>query len=195
VNVVGGLSRAACLTRTRCDSNMVLMALHSAHLPSLELSRSLFPGPRRVVLPPLVALLPVIVIILPTQLGACNDLSVDLSMSSGSGERSWTRITWNVLATNSEGASLAAYITGNFDRIRNIVIVPRDQLAIGTYQITVIITNFLGFTASQSALVTVTGELKSYCCFLVNHYITAFTSIQFFISPITFGFLSTLRRR
>jgi hypothetical protein len=186
VNVIGGLLRAACLTHTRCESNMVLMALDSTHHTSIELSRSLSTGPRRVVLPPLVALLPVVVITLPTQLGACSDLTVDLSMSTGSGGRSWTSITWNVLATNSEGASLDAYITSNFDRISNIVIVPRHQLSIGTYQITVSLSNFLGFTASQSALVTVTGRPKPYHCFLVNHHVSVLRSIQFLIFPSTF---------
>lgn len=168
VNVIGGLLRAACLTHTRCDSNIVLMALHSAHAPSLEYSRSLSVGPRRVVQPPLLALLPVVVIILPTQVGACSDLTVDLSMSSGSGGRSWASITWSVVATNGEGTTLAAFITSNFDRISNSVIVPRHQLAIGSYQITVILSNFLGFTASQSALVAVTGRRKTDLLFLVQ---------------------------
>jgi hypothetical protein len=107
--------------------------------------------------PPAVILYPTVVLSLPTELSACNSLTVDLSASTGSGGRLWMAVVFTVQATNGD-ITLAPYLNTNYNYITNTVVVPRVILASGTFEITVAVENFFGNTAYKTGSVTVTGR-------------------------------------
>ena len=112
-----------------------------------------------VVAPPAVPLVPSVVLGAPAQLGACSNLTLDLSASTGNGGRPWTAVTWGVTAVRADVTALKQYIVRNFVIAQARINVPRSLLpAADTYSITVALTNFLGGAASQAVAVTASGD-------------------------------------
>ena len=172
VGVIGGLIRAACRPNTICQNNYVLQSFSSHRdegVVSDTFSAHILSGSSIIVQPPSEALVPIINMITPTHLGACNNLTVDLSTSSGNGGRSWSKIHWNVVATLGSTTAIVESLKKVYDISANIAIVPRALLIDGIYVITVTVTNFLGSSATASANIVVSGTvtLVFYPCFLV----------------------------
>lgn len=162
--VLGGLLRSACMG-TSCSSNAYLevsdesdrsqFRLKSPSSDRMALSSS---AAHVIVQAPTVSVVPTIVVGAPTQLGACNNLSVDLSASTGSGGRRWSSVTFSVAATNGISSAIASYLTNSFNNISNIAVIPRSMLLSATYSITATVTNFFGNSASRSSTVQVLGD-------------------------------------
>ena len=156
-----GMLRAACRSGTNCNSNHVLRSQHIhneivrkdsiSYVPLSSALSVIVQGPAQPVAP-------LIVIIVPTQIGACNDLLIDLSASTGNGGRPWTSVVWTVLAENGGTGALKTFLKSNFDPSLNYVIVPRNLLIRTTYSIGVTMTNFLGDSASSTSIVAVSGD-------------------------------------
>jgi hypothetical protein len=144
-SVVDALIRAKCLRGTVCSKNHLMQSIGNSVL----------------VLKPLIALVPAVMLVVPTQTGSCNNLTVDLSSSSGSGGRYWSAVHFTVKATDGD-ESLENYLNANYNFLTNIIIVPRQKLSTTTYQITASLTNFLGSSGSQSAVVIVSGIAHHY---------------------------------
>lgn len=158
MGVIGGLIRAACRPNTVCQSNYILQSLsHRDDVASDTSSAHILSGPSIVVEPPLEALVPIVNLITPTHLGACNNLTVDLSTSSGNGGRSWSKVHWRVVATLGSTTAIEEKLKSGYDVTANIAIVPRSLLIDGIYVITVTVTNFLGSSATASANIIVSG--------------------------------------
>ena len=143
--IVDALIRAKCLKGTVCSKNFLMQSS----------------GNSVIVLKPLIALVPSVMLIVPTQTGSCNNLTVDLSSSSGSGGRYWSAVHFTVKAADGDD-SLKTYLNENYNFQSNMIIVPRSKLSTTTYQITASLTNFLGSTGSQSAVVIVSGRAHHY---------------------------------
>lgn len=153
-SVNSGLIRAKCIKGTICSQNYVLQVAKKRILSAT--SSSVF---TITVDPPEVSLVPIVILNLPTQSGACNNLTVDISASTGSGGRSWTDVTWNVLATDGD-VTLEPYLNLNFNYVSNVMSVPRSMLYSTTYQITATVTNFLGYTSSGTATTTISSKTQ-----------------------------------
>ena len=142
VTVRGGLLRATCAVPgvPRCRLNLVTNA---TTVP---------------VDPPTIALSPSIVMIMPTQIGGCTDLKIDLSATTGNGGRPWSSVVWKVTTSAGGGADLQQYLKSNYQNSSGTVTVPRAQLASITYSISVTLTNFLGGSATMVKSISISPD-------------------------------------
>ena len=161
LSVKGGMLRSACRSGTNCNNNHLLRSqqihtdiVHKDSVPYIPLSSALSVIVQRPALP----VAPIIVVIVPTQIGACNDLMIDLSSSTGSGGRPWSSVVWTVLAKNGDTTALTTFLNNNFDSSLNYVIVPRNLLIRTTYSVGVTLTNFLGDSSSSTSIVSVSSD-------------------------------------
>ena len=93
------------------------------------------------------------------QLGACNNLTIDISTSTGSGGRPWQAISWTVTrSTGGDVSSLRQYLVQYFVPTIGQLTIPRALFVVGTYSVTVTLTNFLAGSTAQSSTVTVSGD-------------------------------------
>ena len=162
ITLTGGSLRAACRPGTVCSSNLITEVADSSRVPRFVMSGKTFAQPissvSLVIQPPLVTLVPTVMLSLPTQCGACNDLNIDLSASTGNGGRPWTSVVWDVQAANGGTKVILAYLDSNYDMIANTVIIPRGLLLSTTYSFGVTLTNFFGSSTTQTSVVTVSGS-------------------------------------
>ena len=161
MSVRGGILRAACRGNIGCKNNFLLKSYQTDHAltgrDSMKYA-ALTSTLSVIVQRPAHPVAPLIIVLTPTQVGACNDLLIDLSASSGSGGRPWSSVVWSVLAQNGNTTALRNFLRDNFDSSLNYVIVPRHMLIRTTYSIGVTITNFLGDSASSASIVAVTDD-------------------------------------
>ena len=147
--VIGGKIRSQCRYGTVCSNN-VLMPAYANYVQAPE-------NP----------ITPVAALGIPSSIGACSDLKVDLSASTGGGGRPWTSIDWSVgaAAANVDATPIARYLETKFDKTSNYVVVPKVLLFPTTYTFTVTLHNFLDVTnssygGSAVASVSVIGDVN-----------------------------------
>ena len=128
---------------------------------------SLVPSGSVVIQPPLIALVPVCVLSIPTQSGSCSDLTVDLSASTGSGGRPWKNVTWVIVSTKGDTSAISSYVTANFDTAVNVITIPKALLPAAQYLFTATIINFFGHSASMSSQVDVSGKFPQFLIFML----------------------------
>ena len=142
-SIKGGYLRSACVGNKLCKSN-----LNSQFLPySTVIAQR-----------PALPIAPSVTVIVPTQIGTCNDLLIDLSASNGNGGRPWTSIAWSIKAENGNATALIVFMRNNFESSMNHIIVPRSILSQTAYSIGITLTNFLGDSASATSIVDVSGD-------------------------------------
>jgi hypothetical protein len=157
LSVKSGLLRAACRTGTVCSQNPVLQLngifTHNIKKDISQRMTSVTRGLSVIVQQPLTPIIPKLVLSIPLETGACSNLTVDLSLSSGSGGRPWANITWTIMSTNGDPSAVLSYLDSEYDYSANIVTIPRSLLTSATYAISVAVTNFLGAFASEYSTV------------------------------------------
>jgi hypothetical protein len=151
--MISAVVGAKCISGRVCSTSIKALA-NSLYTSS---NYSANPMANVIIQPPTVTLYPTVVLSLPSELSACNSLTVDLSASTGAGGRLWMAVVFTVKATNGD-SSLAPYLNANYNYVTNTVVVPRVVLASGTFEITVAVENFFGNTAYKTGSVTVTGK-------------------------------------
>ena len=108
---------------------------------------------------PLNPIVPSVVISSPAIIGECDDLTLDLSGSSGAAGRAWKSIVFTVRSTDPNATILAAYLNQNY-RITPPTSIPRDLLAPKmAYTFTVSLCNFFGKCSSSSRRVAVSSNV------------------------------------
>ena len=107
---------------------------------------------------PTITLNPSIIMIMPTQIGGCTNLKIDLSATTGNGGRPWSSVVWKVTTSAGGGADLQQYLKNNYQNSSSTVTIPRAQLASITYFISVTLTNFLGGSATMAKSVSVNPD-------------------------------------
>jgi hypothetical protein len=155
--MISGVVGAKCISGRVCATSIKAL-VHNLAAPSNYSANAMA---NVTIQPPAVILYPTVVLSLPTELSACNSLTVDLSASTGAGGRLWMAVVFAVKATNGD-VTLAPYLNTNYNSITNTVVVPRVILASGTFEITVAVENFFGNTAYKTGSVTVTGRKHFY---------------------------------
>ena len=80
----------------------------------------------------------------PTVLYECNDLSMDFSSSTGSGNRAWTRVSFAVNGFNASSALRIQTFLNQLSSFSPPIIVPSRFLSLGYYNIKLTLCNFLG---------------------------------------------------
>jgi hypothetical protein len=150
--VLGGKIRSQCRYGTVCTNNALMPAYTgTVRAPDNPIS-------------------PVAALGVPSSIGACSDLKVDLSASTGSGGRPWSTISWNVgaAAANVDATPITRFLEKKFDFTSNYVIIPKALLFPTTYTFTVTLYNFLegNYTAagayggSAVASVSIIGDVN-----------------------------------
>jgi hypothetical protein len=152
-SLIVGVVGAKCLPGRTCSSNLKSLGRNVA----TPLDYSTDSGPIISIQAPAVNLYPTVVLSIPTELSACNSLTVDLSASTGAGGRPWRSVIFTVEATNGD-LLLAPYLNANYSYNTNTVVVPKSILASATFEITVAVENFFGNKAYRTSRVTVTGS-------------------------------------
>ena len=110
---------------------------------------------------------PAVVLVMPSTIGPCADLRVDLSSSTGSYGRPWQACSFTITASAGAGGvvsstqltSLASILTANFDAVSGVTSARQNALTPGlTYQISVSLLNFLGQSGLASGSVLVSSD-------------------------------------
>ena len=154
LSVKAGMLRANCRPNTNCAEDQMLQPIFRNGNDSITLPTGL----SVMVQQPLRPVVPSIVLTAPPRIGPCNDLTIDLSASTGSGGRPWSSVVWTVLVENGDATAVTAFLISNFVMTSNFVTIPGSMLTRTTYSFGATITNFLGDAASSASIVTVTGD-------------------------------------
>jgi hypothetical protein len=104
---------------------------------------------------------PLVQMSVPSMLGACDSMTIDLSASTGSGGRQWVQPTFRVTSANTaaNASVLATYLNSGYS-FKPPTAVPHTYLVPGhAYSITVTLCNFLLACSSASATVVVLNQL------------------------------------
>jgi hypothetical protein len=99
---------------------------------------------------------PLVSISAPSSVGSCDDISLDISSSSGSGGRGWLRVSITVTSTGSTANTtiVQEYIDSTYTGVGEVT-VPYDRLHPGvSYSFSVRICNFFSKCASSTKQVT-----------------------------------------
>ena len=98
---------------------------------------------------------PVVVLSVPSTLGACANLTIDASSSFGSASRRWMSVAWQVFASDaSPTSSILKYLDTQSLRIPFIIPASAFKPSV-TYTFSLTLTNFFGISAVRSAQVFV----------------------------------------
>jgi hypothetical protein len=101
------------------------------------------------------AVKPSVQLALPSSIGSCDSLRIDIGGSSGSGGRAWSSTNFTVSGTASNVSLVAAYVKSNY-KFGSPITVPRSLLQKGyLYTVSVTVCNFLGACGQATASVSV----------------------------------------
>ena len=132
--------RAACQAGTTCSLNAVMAGT------SVVVQNAANP------------IAPIVVLNLPTNLGACSPMKVDISMSTGNGGRPWQFVEWNVVVNVGDPSLVLDALYNYYDPIAKQAVIPAAVLSPAIYSITATLTNFLNATATQAASISVSTD-------------------------------------
>jgi hypothetical protein len=86
----------------------------------------------------------------PSILGLCNDMTLDMSASTGSGGRPWNHFAFTVVSLDPASAVLSEYLNANYSMVIPSVLPFKYLSTSYSYSIVVSICNFLGSCGSSS---------------------------------------------
>lgn len=109
----------------------------------------------RIVLVPLDAVVPVVGISAPSGIGSCDQFTMDLSSSTGTGGRAFTSISFVVTASNATGAAKAQTFLNSQYVFSPPTALPFGSFPTGLNNIAVTMCNFLGSCGLNSHRITV----------------------------------------
>eukprot|EP01034_Spumella_vulgaris_P026271 gene26271-biopygen22627 len=108
------------------------------------------------------------VLLVPKTISSCTNVTVDATLSSGSGGRDWQSVDWKVdgfTGSADTGDKVAIYPYDVLDvllaygvKINHLINIPVKLLQEATYTITLTLINFLGQSSTISASFTVNGN-------------------------------------
>ncbi|KAJ1379696.1 hypothetical protein B484DRAFT_35934, partial [Ochromonadaceae sp. CCMP2298] len=102
---------------------------------------------------------PIIVVSVPSSISYCENVTVDASLSSGHGGRTWASVSWSISAPGFDTTELLALFASNGRSLDQIVSFPASVLPAGpSYIFSMTATNFLGVESSGTAIITVSGN-------------------------------------
>eukprot|EP01033_Poteriospumella_lacustris_P011065 gene11065-7872_t len=132
--------KAACESSTSCGSY--------ATVPRTSLSLSSADDPA----------IPSPVLVGPLSVSICSDITLNPMGSTGSGYRSWSSVAWYVDGTVSVAnqSVVQSYLNANFASTSRVVTIPSQLLVVGTYRITLEVSNFAGLASVVTSVVRVT---------------------------------------
>eukprot|EP01034_Spumella_vulgaris_P047463 gene47463-biopygen30106 len=106
---------------------------------------------------------PAPVLLVPSLISSCTNLTIDTTLSTGSGGRYWSSVDWKVDGVDNDGNIIYSYdvldmLLSHGTNINQLITIPTSVLQEATYKITITLTNFLGQSSSTSASFQVSGN-------------------------------------
>eukprot|EP01034_Spumella_vulgaris_P047304 gene47304-biopygen7982 len=107
------------------------------------------------------------VLLVPQTISSCSNLTVDATLSTGSGGRYWSAVAWTVTAYTGDSLTadtqvfpdaMVAKLQSYGQNINKLINIQTYMLQEATYSITLSLTNFLGQTSSVSTIFVVNGN-------------------------------------
>lgn len=101
---------------------------------------------------------PVVVLVVPSTIGGCDNLTVNAIQSTGSGGRSWSSIQWRVseISGSADTTAIANVLQAYGDAmIDEVLTVSRSLFTPGTYTISLTLKNFFGNSNTGSVDVVI----------------------------------------
>ena len=106
-----------------------------------------------VIIAPLRPIIPIVSIIGPQVTGMNTLLTIDPTGSSGRGAQPWLAISWTVgssIWSTISTSRLSNYLSAAYKSTDKVIIIPATYLAIGSFEITLILTNCFGMSSSNT---------------------------------------------
>ena len=109
-------------------------------------------------------IVPVIQLTTSQTIGACDDIVIDATSTTGNGGRAWRSLVWSVSGTGpaitaANASQIAAYLQATYVTTARLVTIPKERLSFGTYVIGLSVSNFLGESGYQQVSVVVSDAL------------------------------------
>jgi hypothetical protein len=107
---------------------------------------------------------PSVVLALPSSIGSCDSLHIDLGASTGNAGRSWSVVNISVSTTASNSSALRSYLASiSASNFVNPVVIPHYWLQKGySFTITAQLCNFLGACSSATSSVSVVNVVQPF---------------------------------
>jgi hypothetical protein len=136
--------KAQCTAGSDCSKNEFSIG---SNVPVTVSSNPVVPGP---------------VLLVPQTISSCTALTVDATLSTGSGGRYWSAVEWTVTAFSGSNEvypdDMMLILQGFGQNINRLISVPTSVLQEATYTINLALTNFLGQKSSVSTTFEVNGN-------------------------------------
>ena len=105
---------------------------------------------------PINAVVPTVIISVPSILGPCADLIIDATASTGNCGRSWRYVAWSINASSGAATATALMtLLSNFSETSSPLTIPPHFLPAGSYSFSLHLENFLGKSSVSSAVVQI----------------------------------------
>lgn len=129
-------------------------------LDSIDCSQLTFASSTTVtVLPPISPVVPAPVINAPSLVSRCDNVTINPTLSSGSGGREWINVQWTVESGGGRATSSILAILNSFGRTTsNKIIVPNALFSPGSYRISLGLTNLFGVFSSTTVTITISSS-------------------------------------
>lgn len=145
IALLPGLIRAECVIGSVCTKNI------PASSKSVTVSL------------PLTPLYPTVIVNLPAVVSSCNNLTVDATYSYGHGGRSWKSAVWDVSSSKSDSKTVSiikTYLTKVSYAVNQIITLPSSILGAETYTVSLVLTNFLGYSSTGVGVIAISGDIN-----------------------------------
>jgi len=126
---------------------------------------------------------------MPSQIGKCDDLSIDPMGSIGSGGKPWENIEWFASNEQNTADNIQTYLNMNYNKsINDLVGIPNSYITPQTlYTISLRLTNYFGKTSRFSKsfrmiVQTNTPQVMIIYIYIYIFYIYIYTFIYIYIS-------------
>ena len=128
---------------------------------------------------------PLVVIKAPSSLGACSNLTIDASGSTGSNGRQWLKVAWTVTASDgSDTSNIISALAANGVSVPATV--PSTLLRSTTYYVQLQLTNFFGLSqvSGVTVMVKLTGGFVPSVSILGPSFLTVYPSADLTLTSL-----------
>ena len=100
---------------------------------------------------------PIVALLGPVNVTACQNVILDSTLSSASGGRAWQEVRWAVHLGISR-LNLSDFLNSNYRKTNSFVIIPNGLLQADMYQVELTLTNFMGRSSTAKHSFTITKD-------------------------------------
>jgi hypothetical protein len=105
---------------------------------------------------------PIVLLSTPWLVASCDNVTIDPTLSSGSGGRDWSSVKWTAVRADADGIvsapTVLATLNARGKNLRTPIVLSRSMFAQEQYTVTLTLSNFLGQSASATAIFSIDGN-------------------------------------